>query len=195
VTITSVRRVNFGTFKPNFFIILEPGAIAALPKTWVGAITTQTPTQTLQLKQQFAHNFPNALLIDIKKMAKKVLSFLQLFTNTIHIGAIFGLIIGGILFSILTKLHLQSRTQSFAMLHWTGLSKKDIHKITLYEHLVFVTTMFSFSSLISIGISYLIVTTWIHIPLFINWTGWLSVGILLYIFSIWIWHTNKKEIQ
>ena len=77
--------------------------------------------------------------------------------------------IGALLFVLLTKLYQDYRKDTFSMLYWTGMSKKNIHQITLLEQITFVVTTYTISWLISVAIIKLLFTLIIGIPLHINW--------------------------
>ena len=75
MVITSIREVDWGTFKPNFFMIIEPPYLDNLPQTWITAIKTPPETSTNSLKMNLIQQFPNISIIDIEKTSKKIMSF------------------------------------------------------------------------------------------------------------------------
>ncbi len=169
ITVTSIRHVEWGTFEPNFFLLVEPPALDLLPQSWVGSIYTNSDQETESVQIKLATNFPNITIINIKETSTKILNFLKTFLLSIKIGSLMCFFIGALLFVLLTKLYQDYRKDTFSMLYWTGMSKKNIHQITLLEQITFVVTTYTISWLISVAIIKLLFTLIIGIPLHINW--------------------------
>jgi putative ABC transport system permease protein len=168
-TVTSFRRVDWTTLNPNFFMLIEPPYLDPLPLTWVSAIYSQTPNQTQQLQQELTQAFPNVSIIDIQSTSQKVMGFLSSFILAIQCGALFCLCIGGLLFILLGKLVADIRKNSVAMLHWVGLSKRQIARISLIENLWFSGITMLSAVGISVALCKVLFTSYVPLALVINW--------------------------
>jgi putative ABC transport system permease protein len=70
--ITGLRRIDWWTFQPNFFISLHPDALAGAPAVWVGTVPALPRDQRRALAAGLARDFPNVSLIDVADAADAV---------------------------------------------------------------------------------------------------------------------------
>ncbi|MEL7309472.1 MAG: cell division protein FtsX, partial [Pseudomonadota bacterium] len=70
--ITSVRKVNWTTLKPNFFIILSPDALASFPATYISSVNVKA-----EKKREFnelMRQYPTVNVIDVESFIKQIRS-------------------------------------------------------------------------------------------------------------------------
>ena len=175
-TITSFRSVDWSTFAPNFFMLIEPPHLKKFPQTWISAIYTKNDAETLDVQAALAQAFPNASVIDIQNTSEKVLEFFKTFNVAFKLGALFSFFIGGCLFLLLGKLYIDIRKESYRMLFWIGMSHRNIRKISLIENLWFTGITALSAGIISLVIVGTLFGTLIPIPLKING---LAMGIIM----------------
>ena len=194
VTISSFRRVNWGSFEPNFFILIEPPYLNSFPQNWIGSIFADNDSSITSIQQSLAQQLPNVTIINIKQTSKKVFAFLKTFLLSIKIGSLMCFLIGAILFVLLAKLYRDFRKESFSMLYWIGLSKQKIQQITFIEQISFVITTFIVSFLISVMLMKLLCSIVIDIPFHINLHVTFYVGMLLISTSVlFLWFNRYEE--
>jgi len=68
--ITSLRRVEWESFRPNFFVIASPGALDAYPASYITAVSV--PPQKTRFTAQLVERFPNLSVIDVDAVLKQV---------------------------------------------------------------------------------------------------------------------------
>jgi putative ABC transport system permease protein len=68
--ITSLRNVDWESFKPNFFVIASPGALDAYPASYVTAV--KVPSTDTRFTAALVERFPNVSVIDIDAVLKQV---------------------------------------------------------------------------------------------------------------------------
>nr|WP_255747126.1 FtsX-like permease family protein [Lysobacter sp. CFH 32150] len=68
--ITSLRSVDWESFRPNFFVIASPGALDAYPASYVTAVTV--PQSDARFTAGLVDRFPNLSVIDIDAVLKQV---------------------------------------------------------------------------------------------------------------------------
>ncbi len=192
-TITSVRSVDWSTFEPNFFMLINPPNLKELPQTWVGAIYTSSAADTTRIQNLLTINFPNISIIDVQKTSEKILGFFKTFILAFKIGAIYCFFIGGLLFILLGKLYSDIREEGYAMLHWIGMGRSRIRSISLIENLWFSIITYCCAFLISIIICSVLFGVFIPIPLVYNWTTSAIVLLLLIGLVIFQWYSKKKN--
>jgi putative ABC transport system permease protein len=70
--ITGLRRIDWWTFQPNFFINLHPDTLAGAPAVWLGTIPAMPREQRRSLAIELARSFPNVSLVDVADAATTV---------------------------------------------------------------------------------------------------------------------------
>ncbi len=70
--VTGLRRIDWWTFQPNFFISLHPDTMAGYPAAWLGTIPAMPREQRRALAGSLAGEFPNVSLIDVADAAEQV---------------------------------------------------------------------------------------------------------------------------
>ncbi|MDA3808384.1 MAG: FtsX-like permease family protein [Thiomicrorhabdus sp.] len=146
--VSSLRKVEWQSFRLNFFFILEPVAEHALAFSYISNFhlpefadmeklndkqLQNQPEFATQLTQEFANKTPGVLLIDVRQIMHQIqnimdqaswaVSGLYLFTLLASIGVLF----------TATLASQQSRIQSWILLRTLGAQNKEIIKIGLTE--------------------------------------------------------------
>ena len=91
-TITSSRRINWDTFSPNFFMVLNPNVLESYPQTFVTSFFVQPEQRATTL--DLAQNLPSVSVIDIgavldqvrRAMARAALAVQYVFLFTFAAG-------------------------------------------------------------------------------------------------------------
>ncbi|MHB8912990.1 MAG: ABC transporter permease [Lysobacter sp.] len=68
--ITSLRSVEWESFRPNFFVIASPGALDAYPASYITAVSV--PPTKPRFTAELVERFPNLSVIDIDAVLKQV---------------------------------------------------------------------------------------------------------------------------
>ncbi len=68
--ITSLRSVDWESFRPNFFVIASPGSLDGFPASYITAVSVP-PTQT-RFTAQLVERFPNLSVVDVDAVLKQV---------------------------------------------------------------------------------------------------------------------------
>ncbi len=68
--ITSLRSVEWETFKPNFFVIASPGALDGYPASYITAV--HVPEGETRFTARLVERFPNLSVIDVDAVLKQV---------------------------------------------------------------------------------------------------------------------------
>lgn len=68
--ITSLRSVDWESFRPNFFVIVSPGALDNYPASYVTAVSV--PANRPRFTADLVERFPNLSVIDVEAVLKQV---------------------------------------------------------------------------------------------------------------------------
>jgi putative ABC transport system permease protein len=69
--VTSLRRVRWLSFQPNFFIVAHPGLLRDLPAVWITAVELDAPGRRA-LQNDVARAFPNVSALDVGELVERI---------------------------------------------------------------------------------------------------------------------------
>ena len=69
-TLTSLREVDWESFRPNFFVVASPGALDGFPASHITAVTV--PPEQMRFTADLVGRFPNLTVIDIDAVLDQV---------------------------------------------------------------------------------------------------------------------------
>jgi putative ABC transport system permease protein len=180
LTVSSIRRVNWDSFQPNFFMVLSPGALDDFPTTFVASLKIEPVQSDVLLRLVRAH--PTVSVIDLDIILEQVkgiidkasLAVQAVFTFTIAAGI-------AVLFAAVQSTIDERRFES-AMLRALGVRRRTVLSGVLTE---FAALGFAAGILASAGAS--ILAAVIAVRLFdltyefspMLWVSGLVAGVLL----------------
>ena len=90
--ITSLRKVDWESFKPNFFVLGSPESLAAFPASYVGAV--HAPVQQPAFTSDLVARFPNLSVIDIDAVLTQVRATVDQVSSVVEAVFYFSLVAG-----------------------------------------------------------------------------------------------------
>lgn len=90
--ITSLRKVDWESFRPNFFVIASPGSMDGYPASYITAISV--PQQQTRFTSQLVERFPNLSVIDVEAVLKQVRSTADQVSTVVEVVFYFSLVAG-----------------------------------------------------------------------------------------------------
>ena len=93
--VSSIRKVEWGNFSTNFYMILSPGAIAGVPFTYVATVRV-LPQQEVPLQEAVVASFPNVSAINIGDVLEGFARVLDRLSLVIRAVALFCVAAGGL---------------------------------------------------------------------------------------------------
>lgn len=93
--VSSIRKVDWGTFSTNFYMILSPGALDGAPLTYVGTIRVP-PEQEVVIQQAVVASLPNVSAIHVGDVLENFERVLDRLGLAIRAVALFCLSAGGL---------------------------------------------------------------------------------------------------
>ncbi|MEL7184966.1 MAG: FtsX-like permease family protein [Pseudomonadota bacterium] len=122
--ITNLRKVNWDSFQPNFFIAFSPGALDGLPATFVSSMRLAEDEKPVLLPMLRAH--PTVSVIDIGAILAQVRGIIEKASLAVQAVFIFTLAAGiAVLFAAVQSTIDERRFES-AMLRALGARKRTV---------------------------------------------------------------------
>jgi putative ABC transport system permease protein len=93
--VSSIRKVEWGNFSTNFYMILSPGAIEGAPFTYVATVRV-SPQEEVPLQQAVVASFPNVSAIHVGDVLDGFARVLDRLSLAIRAVALFCVAAGGL---------------------------------------------------------------------------------------------------
>jgi putative ABC transport system permease protein len=93
--VSSVRKVEWGNFSTNFYMILSPGSLDDAPVTYVATVRVP-PVEEVPLQQAVVASFPNVTAINIGDVLDSFARILDHLSFAIRTVALFCVVAGGL---------------------------------------------------------------------------------------------------
>lgn len=119
--VTSLRQVNWDSFRPNFYMIFEPDALRELPATYLTSFHLP-PGQDRQLVG-LARAFPSITLLQVDALLAQLRSILQQVTLAVEYVLLFVLAAGLVVLAAGLQATLDERIRQGALLRAIGASR------------------------------------------------------------------------
>ena len=123
-TVTSFRRIDWDSFRPNFFMVLSPGGMSGLPQTYITSlyIPEGNNAQLLTLVRQH----PSVTVIDIDAALAQVRGIIAKATLAVQYVFLFTLAAGVVVLFAAVQSTLDQRRYESALLRTFGASQRTV---------------------------------------------------------------------
>jgi putative ABC transport system permease protein len=169
--VTSIRKVQWDSFHPNFFMIFEPGTLADFPATYITSFyltESQKPLLVTLLRQ-----FPATTVLELDQFLEQVRGIVAQATLAVELVLLFVLAAGfAVLYAALAT-SLDERFYEGALLRTFGASRLQLRSAQLAE---FVALGVCAGVLAAIGtelIAYFVYTRVFELEYALKWPVWL----------------------
>ncbi|WP_027857499.1 ABC transporter permease [Marinobacterium jannaschii] len=130
-TLSSIRDVDWQSFRPSFYVIFSPGALDQLPVSYITSFST--PPQQQTLAADLIAQFPTLTLIDIRQLLDQARELVSHLVDAS--GLVMGLTLAAgllLLFTSLTQ-ELEQRRYENALIQVLGATPKQARQLDLME--------------------------------------------------------------
>ena len=122
--ITSIRKVNWDSFQPNFFIVLSPGALQGMPTTYISSMRIEETQQAMLI--DLVRSYPSISVIDLDAILQQVRGIIE--KASLAVQAVFVFTLGAgiaVLFAAVQSTIDERRFES-AMLRALGARRRTV---------------------------------------------------------------------
>lgn len=131
--IVNLRSVKWNSFQPNFFVMLQPGALDGAPKTWLAAIPKISEERVQDLQNKVIKILPNVSIIDVARTVKRIFEFSEQMSWSLELMAALALIAGFVVLYSMASHQVRGRRWDLNMMKILGSSPGKTQKFLLYE--------------------------------------------------------------
>ena len=122
--ITSLRKVEWESFKPNFFVVVSPGALDGFSASYISAL--HVPKQKLPTIDALVREYPNLSVIDIDAVLNQVRSTVDQVSRVVESVFYFSLLAGLLVLIAAAQASQDERLQEAGVMRVLGASKKQL---------------------------------------------------------------------
>ena len=132
--ITSLRKVMWTRFEPNFFVVFAPPALKGAPNQYVLLAQVKDPAAVALLQREVVNRFPNVSSIDLTAIKRTVDKIVGRVSLAIRFMALFSLAVAiPVLFSAVSATR-RERIREGVLLKTLGATRGQIARILLAEY-------------------------------------------------------------
>ena len=122
--IASIRKVNWDSFQPNFFIVLSPGALEGMPTTYISSMKVEDEQQAMLV--DLVRKYPTISVINLDAILQQVRGIIEKASLAVQAVFVFTLAAGiAVLFAAVQSTIDERRFES-AMLRALGASRRTV---------------------------------------------------------------------
>ncbi len=132
LTVANIRSVEWDNFRPNFFLVATPRALAGLPATYVTSV--YLPPQRKALLSELVRSFPSITVFDVEAILNQVRGVIGQVVKAVEFVFLFTLAAGVMVLYAALQSSLEERMQEGAMLRALGARHRQLRWGLLGEY-------------------------------------------------------------
>lgn len=162
LTLRSVRKIQWDSFRPNFFLLTPPGVLDAMPQQWITSF--YLPPQNRTLLRELIRTFPNITPLDIGAAMSQVRGIIDRIVKAIEFVFLFALAAGLAVLLATIQATRRDRVRETALLRALGASSNMILRGLLAEYAALGLLAGTVSALTAQILSWVLAVNVFHIP-------------------------------
>lgn len=131
VKVTSLRKLEWGSMRANFFVIINPGAMEAAAQTYMTAF--HLPGDSPQLGNSLSRQFPNLTVIDVSGIIRQVQEVVDQVVVAVEFLFMFTLASGVLVLYAALMGSQDERTREAGLLRALGATRKQLSQAQWIE--------------------------------------------------------------
>lgn len=132
--ITSLRKLDWGSMKVNFFVIMPPAMLADMPQSWITSYYQGAAIEGLDY--QLAQSYPNLTIVDVASSLRQIQDVLDRLSSVLGLLFAFTIVAAILVLVAAIAATQDERFRSAALLKAVGASRYLLRKIALAELLI-----------------------------------------------------------
>lgn len=132
--ITSLRKLEWGSMRVNFFVILNPALMKDTPQTWITAF--RLPESNTTLINALMRDFPNLTIVDVGSMIRQVQAVIDQVVTAVEFLFLFTLASGLLVLYAALAGSQDQRTREAGLLRALGATRRQLSQAQWIEYLL-----------------------------------------------------------
>jgi putative ABC transport system permease protein len=131
VPVTSIRKVQWQSMKPNFFMIFNPAVLKDFPSTYIASLYVDN--QSDKALQQMLRQHPTVTVIDVDAMIKQLRSVINQVSIAIQFILVLVVLAGSLVLIAQVQASMEQRERELAILRTLGAKGRLLKHSVLFE--------------------------------------------------------------
>lgn len=148
--VVSLRRIHWTSFQPNFFVLIQPGALDDAPKTWIAGVPQVDEATRDALQTELAAKFTNVSIVDVARAVGDVLDLSEQMSWSLELMAALALLTGAVVLYSVVRSQVRERRWEINLLKILGASPAEIRRYVLSEFILLTAAASVLGALLSI---------------------------------------------
>ncbi len=132
--VTSLRKLDWGSMRVNFFVVINPKAMKDMPQTFITAF--RVPDEQKQFTNQLTLDFPNLTVMDVGAILKQLQDILDQVITAVEFLFLFTLVSGVLVLYAALAGSQDIRMREAALLRALGATRKQLSQAQWVEFLL-----------------------------------------------------------
>lgn len=155
--VTSIRKIKWTSFQPNFFIQFQPGVLTYAPKTFLATIKGDiSAVDKSKIQTEIVSSFPNISIIDVTRLITRIADIVTKMSWALSFMAILCLLAGFIVLYSICRQQINSRFWDITMFKVLGTDFKVIQNIFVKEFFFISLSASTLGSIVSMAVSFVL---------------------------------------
>ena len=194
--VINLRRVQWNSFQPNFFILFQPGVLEDAPGTFVGSIGGLVASRRMNVQNLIVSDYPNVSVIDVTRMVGRVLKISDQMVLALRLMAYLSILAGLVVVFSIARHEVEGRLWELNLLKVLGARFSDIQKMIQIEFAVLGIFAGLFGVAVSLIMSYGI--SWWFFENLWKWTWQTSLGSIIGVTALSVgvaWLATQRTLR
>jgi putative ABC transport system permease protein len=131
VKVTSLRKLEWGSMRANFFVIINPAAVAGMPQTFMSAF--HLPPGNAGFVNALTRDYPNMTVIDVSGIIRELQAVLDQVVTAVEFLFAFTLASGVLVLYAALMASTDERTRESALLRALGATRRQLSQAQWIE--------------------------------------------------------------
>jgi len=124
--VTSLRRVRWSTFQPNFMVLFRPGSLEGAPFQWITSVGGVSPAEKSRAQSELVRDYPTVTAIDIDEVTGRLLDVAGRLEAVVKFLSAFTLAAGLLILAMMAIENARARSPEIALLKVLGGTRSDL---------------------------------------------------------------------
>ena len=131
--ITSIRKLDWGSLRVNFFAIFPEKTLSNFPQTWITAYQQLPVTGAQPVDMSLVNQFPNLTVVNVESSLKQVRDVLDKLSSAVELLFMFTISAGVMVLGTALATSQAERLRDAALLKVMGARRHQIRRAFLFE--------------------------------------------------------------
>jgi putative ABC transport system permease protein len=157
LTVVNTRKVQWDSFKPNFFLVTPPGLLETLPQQWIGSFRSGADKA---LQAELLKTFPNLTVFNLDQTLAQVRQTVDRVGLALSGILLFALAAGVLVLFTVMEVNRAVRVREVALMRCFGASAQDIQRALWREYAALGALVGGLSALLAQGLVLILAWQW-----------------------------------